>query len=77
MTQVPQGNTLYFKADASVVCFRRCRVYIRQCREYTRQRRIYSRHCRKQRSSDMPNSRITVSGEYSLSVSSGDDHWPY
>lgn len=48
MTQVPQDNTLYFKADASAICFRRCRVYIRQCREYARQRRIYSRQRRKQ-----------------------------
>ena len=46
MTQIRQSNPLYSHADASAVCFRRCREYIRQRREYTRQRREYTRQRR-------------------------------
>jgi len=37
-----------FCFDASVSCFRRCRIYSRQRQIYTRQCRIYSRQRRKQ-----------------------------
>ena len=35
-------------SNASVICFRHCRVYFWQCRIYIRQRRVYTRQRRKQ-----------------------------
>ncbi|OUO04462.1 hypothetical protein B5F96_12245 [Parabacteroides johnsonii] len=40
--------TARFNSGASVICFRRCRVYTLRCRKYTRHCQKHIRHCRKQ-----------------------------
>ncbi|EEC98124.1 hypothetical protein PRABACTJOHN_00450 [Parabacteroides johnsonii DSM 18315] len=39
---------VFCRLDASVICFRHCRVYIRRCQKYIRHCRKYTRQCRKQ-----------------------------